>query len=190
MKIVHRGKCGAVVMLLTSLMGCTTLVAPNYSPDYETLDKLKAAKPGKVQVMPVKPEAPAAAVNRVTLRGGVLHSPDGTFSKYLQQALIRDLQEIGALDAAAGTQIEATVLKNDIDVRGFSTGAGLMEVDFSISRAGSVRLKKVYRAETKFESSIAGAVAVPKGQVEYANLVRALLSKVYADSEFINAIRP
>lgn len=180
----------AIGGLLSSLLGCANLVAPPYSPDYETLDRLKAAAVGKLQVAPTRPTEPAAPVNRITLRGASMASPAGTFTKYLEQALIRDLQEIGALDAAASTRLDSLVLKNDIDVSGLSTGTGVMEVEIGITRSGVTRLKKTYLANTRFESSFAAAVAVPKGQNEYANLVRALLKQVYADPEFINAIRP
>ncbi|PLC48420.1 hypothetical protein CR159_17950 [Pollutimonas subterranea] len=38
-------------------------------------------------------------------------------------------------------------------------------------------------------SSFAGAVAIPKGQSEYPNLVRVLLQKVYEEPAFIDAVK-
>ena len=55
-------------------------------------------------------------------------------------------------------------------------------------RAGTERLRKTYQARTSFESSFAGAVAIPKGQIEYPSLVRTLLRNVYTDPAFVAAI--
>lgn len=63
-----------------------------------------------------------------------------------------------------------------------------MEVELTVTRDGSQRLYKSYAARTTFESSFAGAVAIPKGQIEYPNLVRALLREVYSDPEFVVAL--
>ena len=175
--------------LLAGLTGCANFVAGPYSPDYATLDELKAARPGKVQVAEVQPTDPAAPVNRITLRGAPLVSPHTTFANYLQQALLRDLSEIGALDSKSETSVEARVLKNDIDISGFSVGTGRMDVELVVRRGSSERLRKVYQAATQFESSFAGAVAIPKGQIEYARLVQALLKQVYADPQFLAAIK-
>lgn len=172
------------------LVGCASFIAPNYSADYESLDRLKATKPGKLQVAEVKPTDVEAPVNKISLRAARLESPDGTFSKYLEKAIARDLAEIGALDPKSDTRLDATMLKNEIDISGFGTGTGTMQVELTVTRGVAQRLRKVYRASTEFESSFAGAVAIPKGQAEYANLVRAFLKQVYTDPAFIAAIQP
>lgn len=177
----------AALMLLLS--GCTSLVAPAYAPDYEALDRLKATKPGKVAVGQFQPREQSAPVNRITLRGASLAAPAGTFTQYLEDAVVRDLREIGVLDPNSSTRIEALVLKNDVDISGFVTGVGLMEVQFTVTRGTQLRLKKTYRGDTTFESSFAGMVAVPKGQSEYSSLVRALLKVVYSDADFVTAIK-
>lgn len=179
----------SLAAVVAGLTGCAGFVAGPYNPDYATLDELKAARPGKVQVAEVQPTDPAAPVNRITLRGSSLVSPHTTFANYLQQALLRDLSDIGALDAKSDTRIEARVLKNDIDVSGFSVGTGVMDVELVVRRGGSERLRKIYQASTQFESSFAGAIAIPKGQMEYARLVQALLKQVYADPQFVAAIK-
>lgn len=186
---MHTWQRPLAVVLLASLAGCANFVAGPYSPDYATLDGLKAAKPGGVQVADVQPTDPAAAVNRITLRGAPLVSPHTTFANYLQQALLRDLSEIGALDSKSDTRVEARVLKNDIDVSGFSVGTGSMDVELTVRHGGTERLRKVYQASTQFESSFAGAVAIPKGQIEYARLVQTLLRQIYSDPQFVAAIK-
>lgn len=183
----HRLLALAASALLLS--GCSTLFAPPYSPDYEALDRLKAGKPGKVAVAPVQPRDANAPVNRITLRGARMAASQGTFAQYLEEALVRDLREISVFDPEAATRLDATILKNDIDVSGLVTGVGTMQVQITVMRAGLTRMKKVYAAETRFDSSFAGMVAIPKGQSEYSRLVRALLREVYADPEFNLALQ-
>lgn len=179
----------AAGLLAIVLSGCAALVAPPYSPHFETLDALKKQPIDKLAVGEVQPTDPAAKVNRITLRGSSLSSPDGTFAKYLENALVQDFKELSVYDPSAGTRVDATILKNDIDVSGISTGQGLMEVEIRVSRGAERRLVKTFKASTQFPSSFAGAVAIPKGQSEYGNLVRTLLRQVYEDQEFINAVK-
>lgn len=171
------------------LSGCASFVAPTYSPDYPTLDRLKTSNIDKVAVGSFQPRAADAPVNRITLRGAALAPPAGSFAEYLESAIRSDLAELRVLDANASIRIDATLLKNDIDISGFSVGEGTMEVKLSVSKQGKPVLEKVYAAKTRFDSSFAGNVAIPRGQAEYPNLVRALLQTIYADPAFIAAIR-
>lgn len=169
--------------------GCASFVAPAYSPDYPSLDRLKTGQLGNVAVGTFQPQDPQAPVNRITLRGASLATPQGTFAQYLESAMRSDLNELRALDTQAPTRIDATLLKNDIDVSGFSTGTGVMAVALTVSKRDVKVLEKTYTANTQFESSFAGAVAIPKGMNEYPTLVRTLLQTIYNDPAFINAIK-
>jgi hypothetical protein len=168
--------------------GCAQFMAPPYSADYTSLDRLKTTQPEKTSVATFQPTDPNHEVNNLTLRGARLKSPSGSFSKYLEDALINDLKEISVYDAAARTRIDAVIQHNEMAIGGINTGAGLMDVELTVTRAGTERLRKIYQARTSFESSFAGAVAIPKGQSEYPNLVRTLLRNVYTDPAFIAAI--
>ena len=145
---------------------------------------------GKVAVGTFQPRQTDAPVNKVTLRGANLTPPGGSFAAYLEDAIRSDLMELRVLDPNADTRIDATLLKNDIDVSGFSTGNGVMEVKLTVSKRGATALEKTYVANTQFESSFAGAVAIPKGQSEYPRLVRTLLQNIYSDAAFLNAVKP
>ena len=92
-------------------------------------------------------------------------------------------------DPKAPTRIAARILLNELDL-GVFNGGGRMEVEIVVTRGDTQRLRRTYRGETKFESGYGAAVAVPAGQAEYPRLVRALLRQVYADPQFVAAIRP
>jgi hypothetical protein len=180
-----------MVVVATALLasGCASLTAPTYSPHYETIDRLKKIDLEKMSVGEVQPRDPNASVNKITLRGSTLASPSGTFASYLENAIRSDLMEMRLYDPTSSTRIDATILKNDIDVSGIGTGHGVMEVKLTINKKGALVFEKVYLADTQFESSFAGAVAIPRGQSEYPNLVRALLQNVYGDPAFIEAVK-
>lgn len=167
--------------------GCAPLLTPPYAADYESLDRLEAARPGMVALAKAQPSDANDKVNTVRLRSARLLSPSGSFAQYLQDAMMRDLSEISVYDPKAPTRIAARVLVNEIDL-GVINGAGRMEVEITVTRDATQRLRKTYRAETAFDSSYASIVAVPAGQAAYPRLVRALLRQVYADPQFVAAI--
>lgn len=182
-------KLSFLLLVIAVVPGCASLQAPNYSPDYETLDHLKKSNLQKIAVARFQPQDPKAAVNHISLRGSSLTAAEGLFSTYLENAIRSDLKEIGILDSNAETKLDATVLKNDIDISGISKGNGQLSVKLTVSKHGTILLDKVYSASTQFESSFAGAVAIGIGQREYPNLVRAFLKQVYTDPEFLAAIQ-
>lgn len=183
-------RCASALLAAVLLSGCGSFVVPAYSPDYPTLDRLKTRGLQPVALATVEPRDPAAPVNRVTLRGAEFAPPGGSFAAYLESALRTDLTELRLLNPAAGTRLEATLLKNDFDASGLSVGTGDMQVRLRIVRDGRERLDKTYSASTTFESHFAANVAVPRAQAEYPALVRRLLQTVYADPAFQTALQP
>lgn len=185
---IHRILSGG--WLIAALSGCASFVAPAYSPDYPSIDRLKTTAIRPLAVGSFQPRASDAPVNRITLRGAPFEPAKGTFTEYLENAIRSDLTELRTLDPAASTRIDAVLLRNDIDVSGFSIGEGHMEVRLTISRMSQPVLEKTYSAHTRFDSAFAAAVAVPRAQSEYPTLVRTLLQTIYADPAFMAAIRP
>lgn len=178
-----------LAMLASTLFGCATLLTPSYSPDYETLDKLKKLNLQKMAVGDFEPRNPNSPLNKISLRAASLRAPEGAFSIYLENAIRSDLKEIGIFDQASSAKLDATIIKNDIDISGISKGSGILEAKLTVSKNGNPTFNKIYAATTNFESSFAGAVAIGIGQKEYSSLVRAFLKKVYSDPEFIQAVQ-
>lgn len=176
-------------VLISTLSGCVSLLAPNYSPDYEAIDKLKKLNLQKISLGEFQPRDPNAAVNKISLRGASLKAQEGAFSIYLENAIQSDLKEIGILDSSSNTKLDATLLKNDIDISGLIKGSGIMEVKLTISKNGKQTFDKTYSTTTNFDSSFAGAIAVGIGQKEYPSLVRAFLKEIYNDPEFTRAVQ-
>lgn len=64
-----------------------------------------------------------------------------------------------------------------------------MEARFVVSKAGTVRYDQVKTIRYEWESSFAGAVAIPRAQQEYPNLVQRLLAILYTDQAFLDALQ-
>jgi hypothetical protein len=181
-------RIACTLLCFTILGGCASFEAPPYSPDYQAIDRLKSEPIELLSVGEFSPMSPQADVNRISLRGSGLKAKQGTFAEYLQDAVRSDLIELGVYDANSPLSITATILENDIDVSGLSEGFGIMKVHLLVKRNDQVVFDQIFDARTEFPSSFAGAVAIPKGQQEYPNLVKALLNRIYIDVEFIKAV--
>lgn len=178
----------SAVCCISLLGGCASFEAPSYSPDYQSIDVLKAKSLNTLSLGEFSPLDSKASVNRISLRAASFKAKQGTFTEYLKDALQADLTEIGIYSADSSLVISATLLENDLDISGFSKGYGVMKVRLEIKRGDQSLFNKVYDANTEFESSFAAAVAVPKAQIEYPVLVKTLLAKVYIDQEFVKVV--
>lgn len=177
-----------IVLLTFITAGCASFKAPAYSPDYTVLDSLKNKQLISVSVAPVEPQEPEAKVNTISLRAASLSAEQGTFSAYLEQSMIQDLTSMGIYQPDSNVRIKATIVENDLDISSFSKGYGKMVVDLEIHKSTVLAFTRQYIGETEFESSFAGAVAIPKAQSEYPYLVRQLLKQVYSDPDFIREL--
>lgn len=113
----------------------------------------------------------------------------GKFTAYLEDAIKQELSAARIFDDTATVEIGGVLIQNDINVAGISEGNGIMEARITVKRDNQMRFDKVKKATITFESSFAGAVAIPKGVESYPLLVQKLLSLFYADKEFIEALK-
>jgi hypothetical protein len=177
------------LLLIAALTGCATQ-APPYAPTVDNADTLKQRNvpPMKLGSFTVQPGATGAT--SIGLRGNPMQSPVGAdFAAYLADALRKELVLAGKLDPASGTEVAGQLLKNDIAAAGIVTNSGEIEARFIVSRAGQVRYDQVLRAEMSWDSSLMGAIAIPKAVQTYPLLVQKLLATLFADSRFLAAVQ-
>ncbi|MCG5262248.1 hypothetical protein [Cupriavidus gilardii] len=179
--------CLAVGVLGLVLSGCS-IVAPAYVPSIDNVQTLKhsGASPTRVGTFN---ETGSAVPHPISLRGNKLRSPYGnTWSAYLSEAVTRELTMAGKLSPDADVEITGTLLRNEIDPA-IGTGTGDMSARFIVRKGGAVRYDKVKSIHREWESSFAGAVAIPKAVTEYGYTVQALLGALYADPAFLEALK-
>ena len=72
---------------------------------------------------------------------------------------------------------------------GFSTNSGEISARFVVKRGGEMRFDKVKQIHHQWESSFAGAVAIPLAMNNYPVMVHMLIGQLITDPDFIRALR-
>ena len=178
------------IALCVSLMSGCSLMAPNYTASIENVQRLKeggnfAAKVGKFESVPDRGNA-----NPISLRGSSLVSPyENSFAAYLAEAVKQELSLAGKLAPGTDVEVSGMLLKNDIDASGFSIATGIIQACFVVRKGDAVRYDQVKTLQNEWESSFAGAIAIPRAQQAYPGLVQRLLAALYADQAFLQALK-
>jgi hypothetical protein len=178
-----------IAMLSMMVLSACSTPAPPYAASIPNIQTLKSAAPASVSVGEFTTQGPDANNESISIRGNPMVSAQGTFAKYLQNALIQELTEARLLDAKSDVKITAILIKNDISAAGFVTASAEMEARFSVSNSGKVVFDKTKRATVEWDSNFVGMIAIPRAQQNYPNLVTALLKELYADKDFLNALK-
>jgi len=179
----------AILAATVLVCGCAQ-TASQYAPSIENVQRLRDSGAGRTQIGRFEAESREAKVNAITLRGSPLVSPYGEkYTSYLEEALRTEFRAAQLLDDKATLEIGGVLLKNDVNVAGFTEGYAEMEARVVVKRDGQARYDRVKYTKIVFESSFAGAIAIPRGVQAYPELVAKFLSDLYADKEFIAALR-
>lgn len=170
-----------------ALSGCS-IVAPPYTPSLDNIQALKNSGAAPTRVGKFN-ETGTAVPYPIQLRANTMRSPYGnTWSAYLSEAVTRELTMAGKLSPNADVEISGTLLRNEIDPA-ISTGTGDVSARFVVKKGDAVRYDQVKSVHREWDSSFAGAVAIPKAVTEYGFTVQALLATLYADPAFLDALK-
>ncbi len=178
-----------LALLALVVTGCSS-IAPKYNTDFSNIAQLRRENVKAAKVASVtKDPAATADVDHLTIRGGSYLSPNGSYTAYLEEALKQELDDARLFDPASQIEVSAVLLRNTLDAAGMSTGIAEMEARFFVRNAGVVKYDKVKAAKHTWESSFAGAVAIPRAQQNYPVVVRKLLGLLFNDPDFISALK-
>jgi hypothetical protein len=180
-------RCFAPALLVLALAACVSPPAPKYQPAIGNTNVLirEGSKLG------VGKFSAAAGVNNHSLAvraSELTGGSDGTFSTYLHDAIVVELQTSGRYDASSPLQISGVLTRNELS-SGVGTGTAAVGAEFALLRNNEVCFKKTLVAEHKWDSSFIGAVAIPAAFTNYPTTVQKLLGELFADSDFIAAVR-
>jgi hypothetical protein len=179
-----------VILCLTTLTSGCALVAPRYSSSLENVQKLKDSgmQPAKVGNFTSTPDKGNA--NPISIRGSSLNSPyDGSYAKYLGQALEQELSLAGKLSPDAQMEFSGALQKNDMSVPPVGSASGDLAARFVITRGGQTRYDQVKSIHDEWDSSFVGAIAIPRAQERYPIMVQKLLSELFTDPAFLQAVK-
>jgi hypothetical protein len=179
------------ILLAASLFagGCS-MTAPKYNASIENVQKIKDAAVQPVKVGAFESTPGSGNANPISIRSNPLSSPyDGSYAKYLAEALRQELSIAGKLAPDSTIEISGALQKNDIDVPALSSATGQIAARFVVTRAGQVRYDQVKAVTDTWESSFVGAVAIPRAVEHYSLLVQKLLGALFDDPAFVQALR-
>lgn len=180
---------GLLIICGTIGAGCS-LMAPPYTASIDNVQRLKdagdiGAKVGRFDSSPDRANA-----NPISLRGSSLSSPyNDSYAVYLAEAIKQELALAGKLKPDTDIEISGLLMKNDLDASGFAVASGDMEARFVVKKMGETRYSQVKTVHREWESSFLGSIAIPRAQEEYPRLVQQLLQLLFADNEFLQALK-
>lgn len=179
-----------VLLMLIAISGCTT-TAPPYTVSVPNIQKLRDVGSSKITVTKVDlPAKNQEKLNSISLRGSTLLSPyDGSYAKYLREALRMEFYEAGRLAENSNIELSGVLMQNDIDSTGFSIGTSILEAKFMVLRNNELKYDKIITSNHQWESSFAGAIAIPAAVNNYQTSVQKLLDLLYSDKAFQEAIK-
>lgn len=181
---IHGLSLVAIASLL--LTACAIPVAP-YSPSYDNVKKLPAPPPtsriGDFQ-------AANASVGSISVRADHLESPYGKdLVHYLQTALQSEFAKAGLIDDNSHREVTAVIEENDIDTGGISDAHGVIQARFIVKKDGASAYDRQIRIDHHWESSMLAAIANTRAAAAYPKMAQLLLEKLYADEDFIEALK-
>lgn len=175
------------VLLALALAACVSPPAPKYQP---AIDNTELLLRNNARISVGKFTAAAGVNNRsLGVRGSQLNGgSDGTFSTYLRDALIVELQTSARYDGSGEVQISGLLTRNELSA-GVGTGEAAVGAEFTLTSNDQVCFKKTLVAEHHWESSFMGAIAIPAAFNNYPTTVQKMLGELFADPDFIAAVR-
>jgi hypothetical protein len=183
------GKSLSLTALLAACLaasGCVSMPAPAYQPSISNTEVLLHGKaPLAVETMDA---ANGVSNKSLSVRGSSLKGgSDGTFSTYLQEALVAELKTAGRYGPDSSTRIDGTLVKNQLDGGAIKTGTAVVGARFVVTRSGSAVYDKTMEAQHTWDSSFIGAIAIPAAMENYAAAVQKLIGKLFGDPDFVKA---
>jgi hypothetical protein len=169
--------------------GCS-MMAPQYTASLDNVQALKDSGTYTAKVGSFESSKDKANANPISVRGSSMVSPyQGSYANYVAEAIKQELSLARKLSPDASVEILGTVLKNDVDASGITTGFAEIEARFIVRRSDQIRYDKVKSVRHEFPSSFAGAVAIPRAVQEYPVAIQKLLTSLYSDKAFIDALK-
>jgi hypothetical protein len=184
-----RGSMSKVALAVLGALivaGCGT-TAPPYAVSIDNVETLKRAGtgPAKVGAFTAPP-----GLDTIHLRANYMTSPiGGSYGAYLADAIRQEFALAKLLDENSAVEISGALLKNDVDIGGFVSGSAVVEARVVVKKDGQIRYDKVMSAATNFDSHFVGAIAIPRGAQNYPLVVQKFLAALYADPDFIAALK-
>ena len=183
---------GSAVVLALNLAACVTVQLPAPNPSAANAMKLRAAgiapvATGSFVLSPGKPKAMDTTLGG--LRGSHATPANGSFALQLRDVLVTDLKTAGLYDAASKRVIEGQLTDSQADAA-IGTGTARLAARFVVRRDGVVVFDKEIVAQSSWDSSLLGPIAIPAAINGYNALYASLIGQLIDDKDFRAALSP
>ena len=171
------------------LGGCAQIPLAPPSAKAEIVEKARASRLAPINVGSFKPDPKLGAENDrgINVRSNTLSSPvEGSFAQYLRETLLADLKASGLYDANSPATLSGFLTESLLDV-GIETGQSNLGARFVLSNGGKILYDKELKASANWPSSFVGAIAIPQGINQYADLYHKLVGQLFDDPDYQKA---
>ena len=171
------------------LSGCAQIPLSPPTAKAEVVEKVRASRLAPVNVGSFKPDPKLGADNDrgINVRSNTVSSPvEGSFAQYLRETLLVNLKASGLYDASSPTTLSGFLTESLLDV-GIETGQSNLGARFVLSNGGKILYDKELKASANWPSSFVGAIAIPQGINQYADLYNKLVSQLFDDPDYQKA---
>jgi hypothetical protein len=180
-----------IALIAASLVaGCAHVQIDEAAPSIETLKILRGSGvPSMATGRFLDAGGKKPIARTVNIRGSTMRPPKGEdFAGFLRLAFEGELKAAGKFDAAAPVSITARLTESHAG-ENMAKGGAALGAEISLVRGGAPFFTKAYRVETKWQSEFIGALAIPEAFRQYNALYPTLVRQVFADPEFVGALK-
>lgn len=157
---------------------------PMYVGSVQTLQTLRASGPQAFSVGKFADSPSVRPPGSIRARIWALQPPfNDSFSGYLKEALQRELESAGRYRADSSLNISGVLLDNRLDA-GVDVGTAMLSARFNVTKSATTVYDKTLTAQSRWESSFLGAVAVPAAVRNYVGTFQKLLYQLFSDPDF------
>lgn len=182
----------AICILSALLSGCVQMTMGPHQAQLQNIELLRKSEIASMNVGPFALEkGKEADLNKnVNIRGSTL-SPanDATFSDYLRDGIIAELQASGKYDPASTLVIKGWLTDSQVTAPVSDIGRGSLGARFNLSRAGNTVYERTLQVEAQWPSAFIGADAIPTAANQYTSLFKKLITRLFEDKDFLAEAR-
>jgi hypothetical protein len=172
----------------SGLVGCATLTAPRYGVHVSNTLALREAGLSKASIGEIRKDPEVRGnVDRVKARAITVASPYGSFTDYLREALVNELDHADLLDPASPLRIDGVLRRNQISGNP-GVEFAIIEAELTVTRDGVEIYRATKTGRHEWHSSFLGDVAIPRAVANYQTGVQRLIAAFIADPKFTAAL--
>ncbi|WP_072682081.1 hypothetical protein [Arcobacter sp. LA11] len=170
------------------ITGCT-FKGHGYKADLDTINNLNDKNLKQVDVLDIE-ENNIENNKSLALRAASMVSPHGDdFSDYLVYAIKEQLSQNNLYNKESNIKIEAVLLKNFVDIWGFSTGNYQLSGKFIVKKDNEILYNEILSIQYNFPSHFVGQIAIENGLANYPNAMKKLVSEFLNDERLIKVLK-